>query len=184
MKKSLSFLLYLSMACLVLTAVLNFTSFVFDDFNLFPITNEVVENFNEMEDNPSSGWYLILAGGGALLADFTIGIALVFILVFIPIMMNLLIIVFQIIARLFQIGAEKKWKNIVSKVFTVFSIIVQVQLCILLFFAVISEIQISKILLFISLAINITSVFFYSREFRKMNQKNIIENTTNNILAQ
>lgn len=174
MKKSLNFLLILSIICLALISVLCFSSIVFNEFN-FPFTNEVAENFNNMEEgNPGSGWYLLFAGGVALLGDFTILFFFVFLLIFVPFVMNFLIVIIQGVARLFQIGLEKKWKNIVGKVLTVISIIIEILLCIILLFIFISNVQVSKILLFLALTLNITTVVLFIREFINMNKVNVM----------
>lgn len=171
MKKSLNFLLILSIICFGITLVLNFCSIAFYEFD-FKITNEVIDNVNDVKGNPGSGEYLIIAGTIGLFADFATGFAILFFLILIPFFMQIAIIIFQVISRLFQIGNLKNWKNTGSKVFTIISITVQILLCILLFFILFSNLKISKILMFISLTINITSVVVFIREFIKMNKIN------------
>ena len=183
MKKSLNYLLILSVICLALTSVLCFSSIIFSDFNLFPVSSEVVENVNNAgEGNPGAGWYLLIVGGIGLGADLAMGFILIFILLFIPFFMNIFIIASQGIARLFQIGLEKNWKNTVSKVFTVISIIIQTLLCLLLLLILLTNLEISKILLFLALALNITSIVIFIKEFTKMIRVNI--NSTAEIINQ
>lgn len=185
MKKSLNYLLIISIICLALTTVLCFSSIIFNEFNLFPFTSEVAENFNNAgSDNPGAGWYLLFAGGIALLGDFAIGLVLVFSLIFVPFIMNAFVLIIQCVARLFQIGVEKNWKGTVGKVLTVISIITQILLSIVLLINLISNIPVSKILLLLAFAINVTSVVLFIREFIKMNKykKEVIETTTNTVL--
>jgi len=137
-----------------------------------------MENVNNAgEGNPGAGWYLLIVGGIGLGADLAMGFILIFILIFIPFFMNIFIVVSQGIARLFQIGLEKNWKNIVSKVFTVISILIQVLLCLLLLLILLTNLEISKILLFLALALNVTSVVLFIKEFIKMNRVDINSNS-------
>ncbi|MBQ7137049.1 MAG: hypothetical protein IJO43_03650 [Bacilli bacterium] len=174
MKKRLNFLLILSIIFLVVTIVLGFLAIRFDGFN-FPFLSKMSETFNNMENDPGAGWYLIFAGGAAILGDLALGLLLVWYIIFVPFIMNLLIIILQGIARLFQIGVEKDWKKIVSKVLTVLSIIIRILLCLLLLFISLLGFQVSQIILFILLAANIACVVLFIKEYIKMGKGNTQE---------
>lgn len=168
MKKSYTKLLIIAVICLIVTCV--FSSLAIEvDFNY---TKQVGEEVNKMGiDNPASGWYLIIGGGTALLADFTI--LLVYIMILgIPILTLFIIVISQLIARLVQIGEEKKGKNTTSKVFTIISIVLQIILCTYQLFIIICEFEVNKILLSLALILNITSVVLVIKELRKMKKIN------------
>ena len=167
MKKSLNSLLVWSIIFMVITVILGFFAMRFDGFN-FPFLSKVSETFNGMENNPGSGWYLIFAGGAALLSDLALGFLLVWYVIFVPFLLNLLITSLQGIARLFQIGVEKNWKNIVSKSLTIISIIIKIILCLLLLLVLFIGFQVSQIILFVSLCVNIVGVVLFIKEYKKM----------------
>jgi len=179
MKKSLNFLLILSIVCLIVTLVLNYCAITFNDFG-FQLTKQVANNVSEMNGNPGTGEYLIIFGTLGLLADLAIIFVILILLLVVPFFTCVTVIIFQIIARLFQIGEEKKWKDIVSKVFTVLSIIVETIGCIVLICILISNLEVSKFLLFVSLVANIMVLVLFIREFIEMNKLKQIPNTYSN----
>ena len=167
MKKSYTKLLIIAIICLIGTCIFSSLAMQVE----FSYTKQVGEEFNQMgTDNPGSGWYLLIGGGTALLADLAIALAYIMILG-IPVLILFFILISQLIARLVQIGEEKKWKNTTSKVFTIISIVLQIILCTYQLFIIICEFEINKILLSLSLILNITSVVLFIKELRKM--KNI-----------
>lgn len=168
MKKSYTKLLIIAIICLIGTCIFSSLAMQIE----FAYTEQVGEELNEMgTGNPGSGWYLLIGGGTALLADFAIALAYIIILG-IPLLILFFILISQIIARLVQIGEEKKGKNTTSKVFTIVSIVLQIILCTYLLFIIICEFEINKILLALVLALNITSVVLFIRELKKMKKLN------------
>lgn len=168
MKKSYTKLLIIAIICLILTYV--FFSLVMKIE--FTYTEQVGEQLNEMgTDNPGAGWFLLFGGGTALAADFLTALAYVIILG-IPLLILFFISISQIIARLVQIGEEKKGKNTTSKVFTIVSIVLQIVLCTYLLFIIICEFKINKILLSLALILNVSSVVLFIKELRKMKRIN------------
>jgi len=164
MKKRVNFLLILSIVCLTLTTVLCFFSVIFEDFN-FPATSIVMDNVNNASENdPGVGWYFLLAGSTALTIDILSGFAIIILLVFLPISISLLVVILQTLARLFQIGNNKKWKDITGQILSIISIIIQILLCNVLVFNLLSNFSVSKILLFLALFINITSIVLFIRQ--------------------
>lgn len=83
-----------------------------------------------------------------------------------------MIVVSQSIARLIQIGTEKKWKNTTSKVFTYISIVLQVLVCLSLLFNILSNLIVNKILLVIALVLNIVCVVLFIKELLKIKKNN------------
>ena len=83
-----------------------------------------------------------------------------------------MIVVSQSIARLIQIGTEKKWKNTTSKVFTYISIVLQVLVCLSLLFNILSNLIVNKMLLVIALVLNIVCVVLFIEELSKIKKNN------------
>lgn len=54
------------------------------------------------------------------------------VLLFMPVVFVLIAQILQLIARLFQIGNDKKWKNITSKIFSWLSIIPFIAICVII----------------------------------------------------
>lgn len=167
MKKRYNFLLFLSSIGLVLTAVLCFSSILFEDFN-FNAFNAFIDNVNNSsKDDPGLGWYILLAGGASLAVDILTGFAIAILVVFIPVGLQLGVVLLQVLARIFQTGNAKKWKNVTSQVLTIISILVQLLLCYVLILNIISNFDVSNILLFLALALNIASIVLFIKELVK-----------------
>lgn len=170
MKKSYTKLLIIAIICLIGTCIFSSLAMQVE----FAYTKQVGEEFNEMgTDNPGSGWYLLIGGGTALLADFAITLAYIIILG-IPVLILFLIMILQLIARLLQIGEEKKGKNTTSKVFTIISIVLQITLCTYQLFIITCQFEMNKILLSLACVLNITSVVLFIKELRKMKKINVV----------
>ena len=168
MKKSYTKLLIIVLLCLIGTCIFSCLAIEVG----FTYTEQVGKELNEMgTGNPGSGWYLLIGGGTALLADLAIALAYIMILG-IPVLILFFILISQLISRLVQIGEEKKGKNTTSKVFTIISIVLQIIICIYQLFIIICEFEINKILLSLALILNITSVILFIKELRKMKKIN------------
>ena len=163
MKKSYTKLLIIAIICLLATYLLSILSIRF----IFVFTEEVKETVEQMNGAPGTGEYLIFGGGIAIVSDIALAFAHA-IMLGIAFFMLFLIIVSQSIARLVQIGNEKKWKNTTSKVFTTISIVFQVFVCIYLLFLMISDLMINKILFALVLILNIVSAVLFIKELRKL----------------
>ena len=167
MKKIYNKLLIISIICAIISFALCFFSTINSGFD-FTTTKGVVNDVNEMgSDNPGAGWYLLIAGGTAAMAEFAAGIAKLIIVILIPSLMLFIIMISQCIARLVQIGEEKKWKDITSKVITYISIVLQILVCFVLIFNLLSNLSFNKILVFISLVLNIVCVVLFIKELVK-----------------
>lgn len=173
MKKVYTRLLLISIICAIISLLLCFISIKTENFD-FSLTESVVDEVNEMEsDNPGGGWYFLFAGGSAMMLDFAIGFFAIFFVFFVPAILYFIIVLSQIISRIVQIGENKKWKNITSKVFTYISVIFQVILCIILLICISSNFALNKILLSVVLILNIVCVILSFRELRQINKNTV-----------
>lgn len=172
MKKIYNKLLIISIICAIISFILCFFSAISNDFE-FTTTKGVVNEVNEMgSDNPGAGWYLLIGGGTAAMVDIAAGIANLIIIILIPSFMLFLIMISQCIARLVQIGQQKKWKDITSKIITYISIVLQIILCLLLIFNLLSNLSFNRILLFLALILNIACLVLSIKELAKIKQIN------------
>ena len=177
MKKIFSKLLIISIICAIISFVSLFFSCINYEFS-FSATKEVVDEFNEVgEDNPGAGWYLLIAGGTATMVDIAAGIANFIIIILIPSFMLFVIMSSQCIARLVQIGEEKQWKITTSKIFTYISIGLQVLLCLVLIFNLLSNLKFNRILLFLVVILNIVSIILFVKELTQIKKYQQNENS-------
>ena len=110
MKKNLLKLLVIAILCAIITLFFCFCSIKYN--SSFTTTEQVINEVNEGIDSPGAGWYLLFAGGTAVAIDFAMAISIMIFTLIIPGFLLFMIVVSQSIARLIQIGTEKKWKNI------------------------------------------------------------------------
>lgn len=172
MKKILNKLLIISIICAIISFILCFFPARSNDFD-FTTTKGVINEVNEMgSDNPGAGWYLLFAGGTAVTIDFAMAISIMIFTLIIPGFLLFMIVVSQSIARLIQIGTEKKWKNTTSKVFTYISIVLQVLVCLSLLFNILSNLIVNKMLLVIALVLDIVCVVLFIKELSKIKKNN------------
>lgn len=163
MKKSLLKLLIITILCAITTFLLCYCSYKYS-FISFPTTKQVINSVNESSNSSGAGWYLLFAGGTAVTLDFLMDLSIMIFTIILPGVLLFIMIASQGIARLIQIGTEKKWKNITSKVFTYISIFLQALVCLLLILNILSDLSVNKILLAIALVINIVCVIIFIKE--------------------
>lgn len=172
MKKVFNKLLIISVICVVISFSLFFFSTTSTDFD-FRATREVVDEVNEMgSDNPGARWYLLMAGGTATMVDIAVGIANL-IIILIPSFILLVIMIFQCVARLVQIGQQKKWKDITSKILTYISIFLQILLCLVLIFNLSSNLSFNRTLVLLVLILNMVCLVLFIKELVKIKKNNI-----------
>lgn len=138
-------------------------------------TGELLEKTSEMHGAPGSGELFAIVLPFTLASDFTKFILLTIFNILIPGATLLSVIILQVSARLFQIGENKKWKNIVSFILTVVSIMI------------ISTLLFTLLLSFgwfkyISIFITIMLIGIYILEIIKMTSK--IEESNNYIIVK
>lgn len=162
MKKFYTKLLVVSIICTIFVFMLCLITLFINGFD-FLATEQAVDELNRSVNDTDGGEYLLyflIKGGFSFMLDFTVGITYLFITLIIPSFILLAIILSQIIARLFQISTEKKWKTIASKIFTYISLMLQFLLFARLF-VILSIPNINVVAIFIALFINIFCIIFF-----------------------
>lgn len=123
-----------------------------ESYNIFENGNSYInEVIGSETDNPGAGWYLLFAGGTSTLVDIASEIVVLIIILIISSIILLLITISQFIARLSQIGNEKKWKNSTSKIFIYITIVLQVLLFFVLISNLLSNLNFNRIFINISI---------------------------------
>lgn len=167
MKKIFSKLLIIAILCTIITLTLCVCS-VYDMGNAQnSVTEEII---GEVVDNnsPASSWLLFWGLGIGAMADIGSALVIGFLVLIIPGFLLLMIVILQSIARLIQVGAEKHWKNITSKVLTYISIVLQFLICFSLLFNILSNLLIRKFVLVIALVLNIVCIVLFIKELSKI----------------
>lgn len=123
MKKSCKTLLILSIVFSIIIMIMCFIPVEFPG-EINSTTEAVLEDVKKMDGAPGSGEYLILIMPFALLADFGIVVYLLIFNILIPGVTLSSILFLQVVARLFLMGKERKWKNIVCFIITIFALMV------------------------------------------------------------
>lgn len=179
MKKNCNKLLIIAILCAIVSFVLCYFSAKSYELD-FAITNNAVNETLDMgSDNPGAGWYLIFAGGAGFALDFAYGITVLFFALLVPAIILSAIIFFQCIARLIQIGKYRKWKYIIGKIVTCISVTLQLMLCLLLTCLLASNLPLNKILLLITLILNVFCIILFIRKLA--DAKTIYIENQNNI---
>ena len=167
MKKIFSKLLIIEVSCLIITVLLC----IFSIYNIGNVQNSVTGEIIEQEvdtNSPASGWFLLGGLGIGAVADIGHAIMIGFAVLIIPGFLLLITAILQIIARLMQIGIEKHWKNITSKVLTYISIVLKFLVCFVLLFDVLSNLMIRKFVLVVALVLNIVFIVLFIKELSKI----------------
>ena len=124
MKKNLLKLLVIAILCAIITLFFCFCSIKYNSsFTSFTTIEQVINEIKECIDSPGAGWYLLFIGGTAVAIDFAMAISIMVFTLIIPGFLLFMIVVSQSIARLIQIGTEKKCRNTTSNIFTYISIV-------------------------------------------------------------
>ena len=159
MKKIFSKLLILAIVSVILLILIYFFSINFN--NIVVSAEDIVEGIGDIDNESVTAGYealgRIIGGGLSVLAVATI-------MIYVCIIFGTMfcaIIILQIVARLVQIGNEKKWKNITSEVCTYMSIVIYIILCLLFLAFLIINIFSYKILF--AVALNIYCVVAFIR---------------------
>lgn len=171
MKRNFTKLLIISIICAIITFVCCYFSGKYMDYKFFSITEGIVNDVNQMgSDNPGAGWYLLIFGGGSLITEFGIVLLYFIFVIVIPALILSLVILLQVIARLFQIGNEKEWKRTTSKVLTYISMSFQILLGLELLSMIFA---LNNILLAIALISSIVGVVLFIKELKVMGKQTV-----------
>lgn len=146
-----------------------FGIFTMGDNVLSDINSSVKKDYDDAWANDEiddvEGFGLIFEGAIAGMANLAGMMVVMTLCVGMPLCVFPIMLVFQIIARLFQSGENKKWKNITSTVLTVLTLIAQIGIligyvyCALIF-------NFSLIMVLLILGINIAYTYFVIKELR------------------
>lgn len=156
MKKNLNKLLLISLISFFVISILLFLSVRFYNFNLMSITKMFAE-----EVGPAGVVFFPLG----ILIDFALAIYLAILCLIIPCGVLLLKLVLMVIARLFQIGNQKKWKNIVSKVFIYISLVLMIFLGIYILLLFINTLN---LFLLLSIVGKVVEIILVMKEIKKI----------------
>ena len=161
MKKNLTKLAIISIVCGIVLIMLCYFSIKYTP-SFGQVYDEVV---NELGSDSGVGELI----GLPISAVTEMGIVIVYgFILLIPSAMIFIIILLQIIARLMQLGNEKNWKNITSKILTYISMVIQIFLSIILLFYIFSNLKVNKILLMIAFIINVICIITFIIELKKI----------------
>lgn len=170
MKKILNKILIISIICGVLSGVICWIAMTKDYKYDFKATKKVEEEVEMMKGSefPGTGEYALIGGSTAAFLDFMCLLGALFFGLLIPGFILLLIIILQSVARLIQIGKEKNYKNKVSKVCTVISIVSEMCLCYLIIKINIFSLEL-RLFIFVLIP-NAICLIIYINELEKMNR--------------
>lgn len=150
--------------------------FTMGDNILSDINSSVKEDYDDAWGNDEiddvEGFGLIFEGAIAGAANI-VGIMLVVALcIGIPLYAFLGMIIFQVLARLFQCGENKKWKNTTSIIFTILTIITQIG-CLIGYVYCALIFNFNLIMVLFILGINIAYTYFVIKELRNKSSNEI-----------
>lgn len=165
-------LFVLALLCTMITLVLCY----FSTYHIlsFSATEQMLDDALAT-DSPATGWFVLGGMGIGMMADIGTAIMIALFTLIIPGFLLIGIVFLQGIARLVQMGSEKHWKNITSKVLTYISIILLVLVCLILLLDILAGIARVIILIF-ALVFDIVCVVLFIKalsENKKNNRKGL-----------
>lgn len=137
--------------------------FVFNTEHEFLVTRTVWATMTEGVDGdtPGGGELILISAvisGMTFLGELTLVIIIIVMFLVIPIVVNLLTLIISLIARLFQIGESKNWKNMTTKVLLYVSIVLQGLLSIYILVLCFTGYGLVYITVYLMLTINVYGV--------------------------
>lgn len=155
MKKNMTKLLIISIACAVITIGGFYGCIILDT-----TSSDSIEVGNRISEMFSAGDVITPFFSIIILSVMLLGFTILFMII--PACALIFVVLLQAISRLFQIGIEKKWKYITSIVLTVISILLQALVCINL--AITMFLPVNRILLFLILILNVGCIIIFIKE--------------------
>ena len=148
----------ISAIVLSLTLVLGLI-FIFNMNSDFVITKTILGDMTSSIDgnNPGSGEFFMVSlfvSGLTFLGELGLLIIVAFMFFIIPVGANIVLLIINTIARLFQIGEYRNWKNITTKVLLYLSTILQGILNVYLLFLCFSGFDLLYIVIYFMLIVN------------------------------
>ena len=125
---------------------------------------------NVSANNPGSGEYALISlfiTGTALGMELFFYLAILYLFVLVPIAENVFVLFLSVIARLFQIGKERRWKDIVTKVLLIISVIFQGMLCVYSLILAFTGFSLFFIIHYFVTLINILAFIHYIKLLKK-----------------
>ena len=182
-KKSNTKIIIMTIIALVSTFALGLI-FIFNANSEFIATKTVWGTMIEGVDGdtPGSGELVIIASiisGFAFLGELTAFFITISAFFGIPVLANSLILIVNFIARLFQIGETKEWKDVTTKVWLYFSIVLQGLLNVYILFLCFTGYGLVYLLIYLMLIINVFAFIKNILSMRKSKiqiQTNVIYN--------
>lgn len=181
--KSNKKIIIMTIIALVLTLALGLI-FLFNINSDFVATKTVWGTMTEGVDGdtPGSGELVIIASiisGFAFLGELTAFFIIILAYLGIPVFVNALILLINFIARLFQIGDSKEWKDVTTKALLYFSIVLQGLLNLYILFLCFTGYGLAYIAIYLMLIINVFAFIkniLSMKKSKTQNQTNVIYN--------
>lgn len=149
-----------SLIVLIITFILGLIFIKNIDFDFTATKTTVDELISNVDgNNPGAGEFMLislLVGGGlTFLGEVGLLLMTAFCYLVIPVCTNGIISIINIVSRLFQIGIDKNWKNITTKVLLYIATILQGILSVYLLILSFTGFGLIYILIYLMLAINV-----------------------------
>lgn len=176
-------IIIMSLIATVVTLIMGIIFFINTDSD-FVATKTIWGKMTEgvSGDTPGSGELVLIASlisGLAFFGELAAFGVIIFAYFLIPFAANMLTLVFNLIARLFQIGESREWKDVTTKALLYFSIILQGLLNLYILFLCFTGYGLVYISVYLMLIINVFAFIKNILSMRKckiQNQTNVIYN--------
>ena len=143
----------------IITFFLCFESLNFSE--AFAATEAIGDMVNEAGNNPGVGEFFAIFGTMSITADIFVTAYYFALIIGVPFIILVIMSAAQLIALLFQIGEEKRWKLITGKVFTCITAVFQILMCLTLLFNIFANKFVSMPILIVLLILNIILTVIY-----------------------
>jgi len=150
----------------IITFFLCFESLDFSE--AFAATEAIGDMVSEAGNNPGVGEFFAIFGTMSITADIFVTAYYFGLIIGVPFLILIIMSAAQLIALLFQIGEEKRWKLITGKVFTCITTVFQVLLCLTLLFNIFANEFVNIPILIALLVLNIILNVIYIMSLNKI----------------
>lgn len=188
MKKIFTNILIITIICAIISSILCYISLRY--YGIGSEKSESVQTLqklnNQLQNELENGGVSDVTGYGYLIAMPALSLVstgeaimqFIFVIV-VPMFIEIILVLLQIVARLVQIGQDRKWKSTISKTVCIIAVILQIMLCVelLLAISIVNKAVLSMAVLTIVIIINIIGIIKIIRKLQKC-KNNIVDNTT------